>query len=95
MLCTAAAAGFTQPYAICPGVPGALSDSNAARDCCRHFAFAVPRLEAGALLAGQLARRLPVISVGIASNSLKQAQHCSWAEAEAVSDQTLAYASNC
>jgi hypothetical protein len=41
--CTAAGAGFSQPYAVCPSVPGGLPASDAARDCCRHFAYCVPR----------------------------------------------------
>lgn len=41
--CGPLTSGFVQPYGICPGVPGAVADSDTARDCCRHFAFAVPR----------------------------------------------------
>lgn len=35
--------GFEQPYTLCPGVPGAVTEDDTARDCCRHFAFAVPK----------------------------------------------------
>jgi hypothetical protein len=46
-LCAAAdaadAVGFSQPYAVCPLVPGGLPATDAARDCCRHFAYCVPR----------------------------------------------------
>lgn len=38
-----ALAGWAQPYASCPAVPGGVPDSDTARSCCRHFAFAVPR----------------------------------------------------
>ncbi|KAF8071086.1 CPK12 [Scenedesmus sp. PABB004] len=41
--CGAFTPGFQQPYALCPLVPGGAPASDAARACCRHFAYAVPR----------------------------------------------------
>uniref|UniRef100_A0A383WJG6 Leishmanolysin-like peptidase n=1 Tax=Tetradesmus obliquus TaxID=3088 RepID=A0A383WJG6_TETOB len=41
--CGTSTSGFSQPYAVCPLVPGGLPASDTARDCCRHFAYCVPR----------------------------------------------------